>query len=83
MPTARRLINKRAYDEMVLIQEFLDMQFGKYNVKLELDENRKERFTIYNGDEYFTDGKNYTEIMKKMTEFFASFTDDVKAETDE
>ena len=74
----RRLINKKAYEEMILLQEFCeryddeDKGIGHY-VALSLDEEGKERFTILVGRyEVITEvlfGKNYAEISKRFMEY--------------
>lgn len=77
MPTPRRLINKKAYDEMILIQDFLKLNNRDYKVVLELDENDKEMFVIYNNEAFYDDANtetfyiakayNYGDLMKNLT----------------
>lgn len=75
MPTQRRLINKKAYDELVLIKKFLEKQDWtnrKYECGLDLDDNLRERFfvNILEDTSYTVlNGKNYSEITKALMEY--------------
>jgi len=69
MPTKRKLINKRAYDEMILIKDFLKMNNRNYRVILDLDAKDKERFIVIDNkdDSICAVGYNYTELIKNLT----------------
>lgn len=73
MPTKRRLINKKAYDEMILIKDFLELNNRDYKVVLELDKDEKEMFVIYDAvsDKFCTYGYNYGELMKNLTKYMS------------
>lgn len=78
MPTERRLINKKAYEEMVLLKRFCDgLGEGeiKYCPALQLNDLLGEEFVIVISDD-ITDkildtlsGKNYNEITKALMEY--------------
>jgi len=69
--TKRRLINKIAYDEMLLLKKLaVGDNENNYLVSLQVNEDLEEEFVI---DHYFEgewifklSGKNYTEISKKL-----------------
>ena len=78
--TKRRLINKRAYDELVLLTDFCDKQekqlHGKvrFQIGLDLDDEKNERFFIAVVDfagnvEEILYGKDYTNIVKILMEY--------------
>jgi len=69
MPTKRKLINKRAYDEIILIKDFLKMNNRNYRVILDLDAKDKERFIVIDNkdDSICAVGYNYTELIKNLT----------------
>jgi len=70
--TPRRLINKKAYEEMVLLKEFC-LTYGEFTVGLGLDEENREQFLI----EHFVDGQsvalivgdNYTDVSKMLMNY--------------
>jgi hypothetical protein len=60
--TKRRLINKKAYEEMVLLKEMVK-GYGEYVVSLEIDENGNEGFKIADSTmEIF--GEDYATVSK-------------------
>ena len=69
--TKRRLINKKAYEEMLLLQELLkgDIE-NTYKVSIQVDENNNENFVIdhYKNVEWQATivGENYTIISKMI-----------------
>ena len=74
--TKRRLINKIAYDEMLLLKKLavIDTE-NNYEVSLQMDENGKEGFVI---DHFFEEewickivGENYTVISKMLIEYLS------------
>lgn len=83
MPTVRRLFNKKAYEEMVLLQKRCDTQNAKdsglYFVPvLKVDEKLKERFCIYisasnkNATSLLSrvlTGRTYTEVEKELSRY--------------
>jgi len=74
--TPRKLINKKAYDELVLLKKFCDTQdWSKYYFEcgIDLDANNNERFfvvvkTSTNSKSIY--GKNYSDITKNLILFF-------------
>jgi hypothetical protein len=75
MPTKRRLINKKAYEELVLLENMCVLQ-GKFYMKpiLALDFEKKETFTILIHDlqgKYIESiyGYDYAEIVKEFTKY--------------
>lgn len=80
MPTARRLMNKKAFEEMELLETRCRVENDKhikaYRPVLEL-QNGREVFSIYISQqggnvpyiEMILSARNYTEIEKKFTRF--------------
>ena len=72
--TKRRLINKLAYDEILLLQKLAKSKENhEYIVSIQVFENKNEAFVI---DHYFEDewiakivGENYTVISKMLIEY--------------
>jgi len=70
--TPRRLINKKAYEEMVLLKKFCST-YGEFTVGLGLDEENREQFLI----EHFVEGQsvalivgdNYTDVSKMLMNY--------------
>ena len=82
MPTMRRLFNKKAYEEMVLLQKRCDKENEKKEhflvPMLKVNDKLKEQFEIwvFTSDKKtvpsvvkFLNGKNYTEIEKNLSRF--------------
>ena len=72
MPTKRRLINAKAYEEIELVEDFLVLNGdGDMRVGLELDEKRKERFIVrLKGDgRLVAFGYSYSELIKNLTKY--------------
>jgi len=82
MPTMRRLFNKKAYEEIVLLQKRCDKENenGKHFLvpMLKVSDKLKEQFEIwvFTADKKtvptvikFLVGKNYTEIEKELSRF--------------
>ena len=74
--TKRRLINKIAYDEMLLLKKLaVGDNENSYDVSLQIDENGQEGFVI---DHYFEEewickivGENYTVVSKMLIEYLS------------
>lgn len=74
--TKRRLINKIAYDEMLLLKKLvIGDSNNSYKVSLQIDENGNECFVI---NHYFEEkwvceivGENYTIISKMLIEYLS------------
>ena len=74
--TKRRLINKKAYEELLLLQSLLTT-YGdnEFIVSIQVDENGFEGFAV---DHYFEEewickivGENYTVISKMLIEYLS------------
>lgn len=64
MPTARRLINKKAFEEMKLIRDFLG---GDAEVSIRLTHDDNEEFVVKSEERNFeVVGENYTKISKML-----------------
>ena len=69
--TKRRLINKKAYDEMLLLKQLLESDdWSKYIVSIQVDENDNENFVInhYKNEKWIATivGEDYTVISKMV-----------------
>ena len=69
--TKRRLINKKAYDEILLLKQLLKSDdWSKYIVSIQVDENDNENFVInhYKNEEWIATivGEDYTVISKMV-----------------
>ena len=65
--TKRRLINKKAYEEILLLKQLLKSDIeNTYRVSIQVDENDNENFVInhYKNEEWIATivGENYTII---------------------
>jgi hypothetical protein len=74
--TKRRLINKKAYDEMLLLQKLAKTDdHNTYIVSIQVDENGNEGFVInhYCQDNWKATvvGENYTTISKMLIEYLS------------
>ena len=74
MPTVRRLINKKAYEEMVLIKGLVRTSGYKWDIVIELDRDERERFAVYEGCEKKFVGYNYTKLMKEISEYIVKMS---------
>ena len=74
--TKRRLINKIAYDEMILLKKLaVSDQDNRYEISLQIDENGHEGFVV---EHYFQEewickivGENYTIISKMLIDYLS------------
>lgn len=72
MPTKRRLLNKKCYEEVVLLRDFCK-QYGQFTVRVGLDHDGREQFVI----EHFVNGEsvaqivgeNYTKVSKMLLNY--------------
>lgn len=74
MATKRRLANKRAYDEMLVLHQLLiEDEFNEFKIFIEVDKYGKETYNIEHivfGEVKKTlIGDNYVEISKKVIEY--------------
>ena len=75
--TKRRLINKIAYDEMLLLKKLaVDNNEHSYQVSLQVNKNGEEQFVV---DHYFEEewiakivGENYTVISKMLIGYLSN-----------
>lgn len=75
--TKRKLINKKAYDEMVLLKELLKNDLNnEFEVSIQIDEDGDESFIV----DHSVDGKfkarivgeNYTKISKMIIGYLSN-----------
>ena len=74
--TKRRLINKIAYDEMLLLKKLaVSDNENRYDISLKIDENGQEGFVIdhYIEEEWICSivGENYTIVSKMLIEYLS------------
>ena len=72
--TKRRLINKKAFDEMLLLKKLAKSdEENKYTVSIQINDNGLEEFVIehYEDDEWISTivGENYTIISKMLIDY--------------
>lgn len=66
MPTQRRLINKRAFEEMKLLEKRIEMSGEEMELSLKIV-NGHEMFRIKTGTGKVLFGRTYTEIEKMLS----------------
>jgi len=72
--TKRRLANKKAYDEIMLLHKLLpNDQDNSYEIFIEVDRNGYERYVVYHSSKLLgikmIKGKDYVEISKNIIEY--------------
>ena len=73
--TKRRLINKKAYEEMLLLKELLDFYDDDFTISIQLNYDDKEMFVVdhFVNEEWKSAlvGENYTNISKILISYLS------------